>query len=110
MASNYPDTSRRLNGPLVRALMWGANIPTLTALAEEIGVDKGQLSRALRAEYGPSMKMVDGLARRFPLVPYAALVVLPGDPDAEPEALGLRPEHLADTDDNGTVATPPDTP
>jgi transcriptional regulator with XRE-family HTH domain len=98
MAGNTPDEPQRLNAPLVRALMWGANIGTIADLAARIGVHKSQLSRAYRGESQPSIRMLTGFSAAFPAVPLGALVKAESDPQAAPEALGLRAEDLADPD------------
>ena len=90
------DEPRRLNAPLVRALMWGAGMTTLEELATALGVDKSQLGRAYRGLTTPSIKMMAGFADRFPLAPFGALVRRAGDPGAAPAALGMAAEHLRD--------------
>lgn len=91
-----PDEPRRLNEPLIRAMMLGAGIERDSVLAERVGVNKSQLSRALRG--GPlSVRMIDGLLRLWPSVPYHLLVIAPGDEEhARPEAHGLTEERLSD--------------
>lgn len=91
-----PDTDPpvRLNAPLVRALMWGAGMEHSQALAAVIGVHPSNLSRALRGEQAPSARMLDGIARRWPLVPYARLFVRPDEVEP-PQAYGLTAEDVA---------------
>ena len=83
-----------LNAPLVRALMWGAGYRYDRELAAAIGVSGTRLSRALAGESPPSRRMIDGIARRFPVVPYARLMVRPGEQDP-PEAYGLTAADVA---------------
>lgn len=100
-----PERPPRLNAPLVRALMWGARIPTLEALAEQVGVDKANLGRAYRGQSTPSSKMLQGIAALWPDVPLAALLLSAGDPAGRPEALGLRAADLLDPDEAASAAT-----
>lgn len=78
-----PDPPVRLNAPLILVLKWGAGIETTEKLAQQIGVDKSQLGRALKGTSAPSVRMLHGLAVLFPLAPYHRLVVLADRPDEE---------------------------
>ena len=100
------ESPRRLNAPLVRALMWGAGYATIEQLAGAIGIHKSQVGRAYgrpaatgtgwSQETSPSLKMLEALSVRFPLVPFVALVRREGDPLLRPEALGLTPAQVAE--------------
>lgn len=97
---------RVLNAPLVRVLMWGAGYATLEELADAIGIHKSQVGRAYGRpvrggtgwyqETSPSLKMLENLSRRFPLVPFTALVRREGDVALHPVALGLSPGQVTD--------------
>lgn len=90
-----PNPPVKLNAALILVLKWGAGIETTEELAREIGVDKSSLGRALRGRSEPSVRMLHGLAARFPLAPYHRWVVLADRPDAELAAeLGLTADEV----------------
>lgn len=75
-----PKQAVKLNEPLITVLRWGAGIPTVAVLADLVGVHRSQLGRALRGRSSPSVRMIDGVARAFPLAPYTRLVVAADTP------------------------------
>lgn len=87
-----PGDRERLNAPLIYALMRGANIGSLSELAERTGSAASQLSRALRGETVPSIKMLRGLSELWPKVTLGELL---GDPDATYEHLRIRRQDVA---------------
>jgi transcriptional regulator with XRE-family HTH domain len=84
-----------LNAPLIRALLLGAGMRYDRELAEAIGVSTTRLSRAMSGESAPSVRMLDGIARRWPNVPYERLVV-PAGHVPPPADVGLTVEDMVD--------------
>jgi len=89
-----------LNTALIRALILGAGMRYDRELADAIGVSKTRLSRALSGESPPSVRMLDGIARLWPNVPYERLVVPAGKADPV-EAYGLTAEDAIAMQDGG---------
>ena len=102
MVQRLPE-DRRLNAPAIRMMMIGAGIPSISALAPEIGVHRSNLSRCMSpdATQGPSWPMVEGMLKRWPLARIDQIVRPPGELD-DPAMYGL-------TDDDMTADLDPET-
>lgn len=80
MIDTHPDDrDLRLSPVIVRTLMCGAGLNTVTELAAAIKMDKGTLSRALRGRTAPSLHMVRSFRDRFPGLDEGLLVRPVGD-------------------------------
>jgi hypothetical protein len=101
---HQPDEPVALNAPVIRLLMLGAGIARDVDLAIMIGVNPSNFSRCMREpkpgerRQEPSLKLVDGLKRRFPVCPYE-LMVVPANQVDDPGRYGMTQRFVEEGPD-----------